>query len=83
MLSILGNGYFLKITKTYSQQEKQICPNCTISFHKTLKIANPQKFHATQYNPTIATLTPNLHRKKLNNIAFSKTGQREKHKTNE
>ena len=27
MLSILGTGYFLKITKTYSQQEKQICPN--------------------------------------------------------
>ena len=38
MLSILGTGYFLKITKTYSQQEKQICPNCTIiSFRKHKK----------------------------------------------
>ena len=28
ILSMLGMGYFLKIAKINSQQEKPICPNC-------------------------------------------------------
>ena len=40
---MLGSGYFLKIAKNNSQQEKPICPNCKITSCKLEKIANLQK----------------------------------------
>ena len=43
---MLGTGYFLKITKINSQQEKQVCIAvliAKISSRKAQKIANPQK----------------------------------------
>ena len=42
---MLGTGYFLKIAKINSQQEKPICPNiiAKISSRKTQKIAKIRK----------------------------------------
>ena len=41
---MLGTGYFMKIAKIKSRQEKPICPNRKmISSRKVQKIANPQK----------------------------------------
>ena len=52
ILSMLGTGYFLKIAKINSQQEKPICPNR--KNHKKSPIRKNklhQKFRATQYHP--------------------------------
>ena len=43
ILLMLGTGYFMKIAKIKSRQEKPICPNRKNQFPKTQKIANPQK----------------------------------------
>ena len=41
---MLGTGFFLKIAKINSQQEKPVCPNCIkISSRKTQKITTRQK----------------------------------------
>ena len=37
LLLMLGTGYFLKITKINSQQEKPICPNCKNQFPQNTK----------------------------------------------
>ena len=41
---MLDTGYFLKIAKIDSQQEKPICPNRKNQFPQNTKIANPQKY---------------------------------------
>ena len=44
ILSMLGTGYFLKIAKINSQQEKPICPNRKkLVPAKHQETANPQK----------------------------------------
>ena len=52
---MLGTGYFLKIAKVNSQQEKPICPNrkkIVPAKHKKSPMRKnkpPQKFRATRY----------------------------------
>ena len=55
---MLGTGYFLKIAKINSQQEKPLCPNQKISSHKTQKVANQQKLTPAKIScHTVSSLT--------------------------
>ena len=64
ILSMLGTGFFLKIAKINSQQEKPVCPNRKNQFPQNtkkspiLKNKLPQKFRATWY--LLISLTPSI-----------------------
>ena len=44
---MLGTGYLLKIAKINSSEKNQSVLIAKLSYSKTQKIANPQKFRAT------------------------------------
>ena len=46
ILSMLGTGYFLKITKINSQLEKPICPNCKNQFPQNTKRCQSAKINS-------------------------------------
>ena len=43
---MLGSGYFLKIAKINSQQEKPICPNCKNCFPQNTKNRQSAKMNS-------------------------------------
>ena len=56
---MLGTGYFLKIAKINSSKKKQSVLIAKISFRKTQKIANPQKYTPAKIScHTVSKLFP-------------------------